>query len=109
MDWFASNVNAQLDRFYSWTRDPAAEGVDAFDFMWNVDVGYIFPPFVLIPRILRKINEDRASIILIHPDWPGALWAPDLRWMVVHSVQFPVSADLFQCCDIQIAQVFDIR
>jgi hypothetical protein len=99
IDWFASSRNAQLPRFYSWNRDPAAEGVDAFAFPWNVEEGYIFPPFVLIPRILRKIREDQASILLIHPDWPGALWAPDLHRMVVHSVHLPVSADLLRYPD----------
>jgi hypothetical protein len=48
----------------------------------------------LIPRILQKTIEDKALILLIHPDWPGALWAPDLRRMVRHSVLLPTSADL---------------
>ncbi len=79
VDWFASaDENAQLPRFYAWCSDPSAEGIDAFDFSWSDDVGYMFPPFALIPRILWKINEDRAATILLHPDWPGALWAPDL-------------------------------
>jgi hypothetical protein len=96
VDWFASSVNKQLDRFYVWKPEPTAEGVDAFDFFWGDSVGYIFPPFVLIPRILRKIIEDRAVVILIHPDWPGALWAPDLcRWRT-HVVHLPVSADLLR-------------
>jgi hypothetical protein len=54
IDWFASSSNTQLNRFYSWNCDPAAEGVDAFVFFWGVCEGYIFPPFVLIPRILRN-------------------------------------------------------
>ncbi len=90
VDWFASSVNNQLPPFYSWNADPAAEGVDVFCFDWGLCDGYIFPPFVLIPRVLRKMIEGRARVILIHPDWPGALWAPDLRrW-------FPASADLLR-------------
>jgi hypothetical protein len=58
VDWFASSVNAQLSRFYVW-RYALAEGIDAFAFSWNLDYGYIFPPFILIPRILRKITEKR--------------------------------------------------
>jgi hypothetical protein len=99
VDWFASSENAQLDRFYSWKRDPAADGVDAFMFDWSMCEGYIFPPFALIPRILRKIIEDGASVLLVHPDWPGALWAPDLLRMVVHSIQLPVTADLLRYPD----------
>ncbi len=73
VDWFASHKNAQLQRCYTWKNDPAAEGIDAFAFFWGDCCGYMFPPFALIPRILKKIIEDRVGILLVHPDWPGAL------------------------------------
>jgi hypothetical protein len=96
VDWFASSENHQLSRFYSWKPNPAAEGCDAFSFYWGDVNGYIYPPFVLIPRILRKVIEDKACILLIHPDWPGALWGPDLRRMARWSVPLPTSADLLR-------------
>jgi hypothetical protein len=99
IDWFASRLNRQLPRFYAWNDDPTAEGIDAFVFDWGVCEGYIYPPFVLIPRILRKITEDKASVLLIHPDWPGALWAPDLRRMACKTVKLPVTADLLRYPD----------
>jgi hypothetical protein len=99
VDWFASSVNAQLPRFYAWHPEPAAEGIDAFDFCWSNVEGYVYPPFVLIPRILRKVHEDKALVLLIHPDWPGALWAPDLRRLTIRSVNLPVSADLLRYPD----------
>jgi hypothetical protein len=99
VDWFASSANAQLPRFYTWKPDPAAEGVDAFDFDWHDVEGYVFPPFALIPRILKKIIEDRAAVILVHPDWPGALWAPDLQRWRIHTVNLPASADLLRYPD----------
>jgi hypothetical protein len=99
VDWFATSVNTQLTRFYSWKSDPAAEGIDAFAFSWSDFPGYIFPPFILIPRILKKVIEDNAKILLIHPTWPGALWAPDLRCLEIQSVNLPVSADLLRYPD----------
>jgi hypothetical protein len=96
IDWFASIENNQLPRFYAWRADPSAEGIDAFDFCWGVEPGFMFPPFALIPRVLRKISEDRAAIILLHPDGPGALWAPDLRRLTVHREPLPQSADLLR-------------
>ncbi len=99
VDWFASSLNAQLPRFYAWKSDRAAEGIDAFAFSWSGVIGYIYPPFVLIPRILRKVIEDESLVLLIHPDWPGALWAPDLRRLTLHSVKLPVSADLLRYPD----------
>jgi hypothetical protein len=99
VDWFASSVNALLPRFYAWKSDPATEGIDAFMFDWHNVVGYIFPPFILIPRILRKLIEDKAVMLLVHPDWPGALWAPDLRRLEKFAIQLPVSADLLRYPD----------
>jgi hypothetical protein len=99
VDWFASCENAQLSQFYSWRKDSTAEGIDAFAFAWGNDLGYIFPPFILIPRILKKIVEDKARVILIHPEWPGALWAPDLRWLREMSMALPVLADLLRYPD----------
>jgi hypothetical protein len=99
VDWFASSVNAQFERFYAWRNDSLAEGIDAFSFCWGNDFGYFFPPFVLIPRILQKIIEDKAKVLLVHPDWPGALWAPDLRRVTEFSVMLPVSADVLRYPD----------
>jgi hypothetical protein len=96
VDWFASSENAQLPRFYSWCADPSAEGVDAFSFLWGFEPGYMFPPFSLIPRVLRKIIKDRARVLLLHPDWPGALWAPDLRRLTIHREVLPQSANLLK-------------
>jgi hypothetical protein len=96
IDWFASCENAQLPWFFAWRSDSEAEGVDAFSFDWGANVGYMFPPFVLIPRILSKIVTDKAVVLFVHPDWPGALWAPDLRRLEKQSIPLPVSADLLR-------------
>jgi hypothetical protein len=98
IDWFASSLNAQLPRFYSWIEKSksAAEGCDAFSFSWSGDVGYMFPPFNLIPRIISKIRQDRARVLLIHPLWPGALWAPSLNEITVTREHLAQSADLLR-------------
>jgi hypothetical protein len=96
IDWFASSMNAQLDRFYSWKPEPAAEGIDAFSFFWGMEPGYIFPPFCLIPRILQKVMVDQAKILLIHPDWPGALWAPTLEKITTTRVHLASSSNLLR-------------
>jgi hypothetical protein len=99
VDWFASSVNAQLPRFYAWRSEPAAEGIGAFDFCWSYVKGYVYPPFVFIPRILRKVHKEKSLVLLIHPDWPGASWAPDLCRLTIHSGNLPVSADLLRYPD----------
>jgi hypothetical protein len=101
IDWFASDLNAQLPRFYVWHAAPqsSAEGVDAFMFEWQVQPGYIFPPFVLIPRIIRKIKDDRAKVLLIHPQWQGALWYPDLEEITLMQQSISPSADVLRYPD----------
>jgi hypothetical protein len=98
IDWFASDVNAQFPRFYVWqpqTRT-AAEGVNAFLFHWGNTPGYMFPPFALLPRIIRKIRDDKAKVLLIHPRWPGALWAPSLPQMTLRRQELEQSTDVLR-------------
>jgi hypothetical protein len=98
IDWFASSKNAQLPRFYSWIEmsRSLAEGFDAFSFFWGHEVGYMFPPFNLLPRVLRKIQQDGARVLLIHPLWPGALWAPSLNEITVTRENLVQAADLLR-------------
>ncbi len=85
IDWFASCHNAQLSRFCAWQEGlSGACFVDAFAHDWGLEVGYMFPPFCLLPKVLQKVLSDKAKIVLIHPDWPGALWRPLLnsKWEI---------------------------
>ncbi len=80
IDWFASCFNAQLPRFCVWQEGlEGAEFFDAFKHDWSQCPGYMFPPFGLLTKVLQKVCNDRAEIVLIHPDWPGALWRPLLN------------------------------
>jgi hypothetical protein len=77
VDWFASRFNTQLPRFCAWQEGiEGAEFIDAFVHNWSLCPGYMFPPFGLLPKVLQKVCNDQARIILVHPDWPGALWRP---------------------------------
>lgn len=74
VDWFASPVNAQLPIFCVWETGAGAAYFDAFAYAWSDKVAYLFPPFALIPRVLRKIQLDKASGLLIVPTWRAAPW-----------------------------------
>jgi hypothetical protein len=101
IDWFASSENAQFPRFYVWkdVSRSTAEGVNAFLFHWGHEPGYMFPPFSLIPRVLRKICDNRAKILLIHPCWPGALWFPSLPEITLMQRHIDQSADVLRYPD----------
>lgn len=94
IDWFASSLNAQLPRFCSWEFSSNATCYDAFSCDWSSEVGYLFPPFSLIPRVLQKIVSDRASVVLVHPWWPGATWFPRLRQLSRFTLRLPFSPQL---------------
>lgn len=75
IDLFASRLNHQLDNYASWYPDPGSAYVDAFSFSWGqFDLVYLFPPFSLLGRCLRKIKEEDVRAIVVAPDWGGQSW-----------------------------------
>ena len=95
VDLFASAINHQLPSYCSRVRDPEAWAVDAFSIHWGKFQGYAFPPFPLIPRVLAKIREDQARVLLIAPCWPRRLWFPELlSLLAAQPVLLPLTADV---------------
>ena len=78
IDLFASRLNAQLEQYVSWRPDPGAVGTDALQLTWNKGTAYAFPPFCLIGRCLKKVREERASLVLVAPIWRSQPWYPAL-------------------------------
>ena len=69
-------THAQLRRYCTKALDSAVSRIDAFSFRWEGFRGYAFPPISLIPRILYKVRQDRATILLIAP------WGPKRTWFL---------------------------
>lgn len=98
IDLFASRLNAKLPRFYSWHPEPGCEAVNAFNCSWSHFWGYAFPPFNLIGRVLYKIVQDKACVLLIFPYWPSQPWFPLLsRLLFSKPFVLPSSVDLLSC------------
>ena len=76
MDLFATRLNAKCDQYISWHPDPGALATDAFSFSWSDCFYYAFSPFSLIPRVLAKVRQDQACILLIAPVWTTQVWFP---------------------------------
>ena len=91
IDLFASRLNHQTPKFVSWKPDPEAMAIDAFSLKWNRwDKVYIFPPFSLIQRVLQKLSRDEAEALVIIPNWPTAVWYPQMmRCLVDKPVMIP--------------------
>lgn len=76
IDLFASRINNQFATYVSYRPDPGAFAIDALSISWtNLDF-YAFPPFSVIPHVLQKVQEDKASGVLVIPDWPTQAWYP---------------------------------
>ena len=74
LDLFASHLNNKMEQYVSWLPDENAKYCDAFTLDWSKFVAYAFPPFNLIGRVLRKVELDKAEIVLLVPEWPSQYW-----------------------------------
>ena len=89
VDLFATRINHQLPSFVSWYPDPYAVRINAFSFAWDSsELYYAFPPFSVISRVLRKVEADRATVLLVAPVWPTQVWFPRLLSMLVDAPVF---------------------
>ena len=71
VDLFASRINRRVPRYVSWKPDPDAFTFNAFSLSWSSgELYYAFPPFCLLLRVIRKVLEDKALVLLIAPLWP---------------------------------------
>lgn len=76
VDLFASYLNKKCSNFVSWKQDPESTTVDAFSISWGSVFFYAFPPFSIIGRVLNKINDERATGIVVVPKWESQPWYP---------------------------------
>ena len=83
IDLFASRLNHQVPLYVSLLPDPGASAVDAFLLDWSQWKSFIHPPVVLLPRILQKVRDDKATALLVTPDWPGQPWYAQIQLMLM--------------------------
>ena len=58
-----------------------ALAVDAMQQNWAQRRPYAFPPFSLVGRILKKVNIERVTVLLVAPVWQTQPWYPILVQM----------------------------
>jgi len=95
IDLFADRLNTQMTRYVSWKPDPFALATDAFTIKWTEEVGYIFPPFCLIGRVMAKVQREEATATLVAPVWSSQPWYPLILESVIdYPVLLPPTIDL---------------
>ena len=97
VDLFASRLNAQLPRYFSFRPDPNAEIVDAFSVSWETLDFYAFAPFSVINRMFQKIIRERATGVVVVPEWKSQPWFPLLQKLLVKQpVRLPQRKNLLK-------------
>ena len=88
IDLFASRLHFQISPYVSYRPDPDAYAVDAFTLTWSSFTFYAFPPFSIIPQVLQKVSQDRATGLLIIPFWPSQAFFPSVLHMLISNPIF---------------------
>jgi ribonuclease HI len=77
IDAFAAAHNHQTKIYWSLVPDPQAAAVNAFHQRWPANGLYLYPPWMLIPQVLRTLRTDRVKeAILVTPFWTTQFWFP---------------------------------
>ena len=95
VDLSADRLNHQLTHFWSWRPDPLAEDVDSLTTVWKGMDVYVFPPFQLIHKILTKVQNEGAAVLVVAPVWFQQAWHPVLLGILVELlVLLPASTQI---------------
>ena len=98
IDLFATSLNHQCSQYFSPFHDQNALGTDALLQSWDGWQAYAFPPWSLIPAVLKKLRSSSGVLLtIVAPYWPQRPWFTDLLDLVVDGpVALPQSRDLRQ-------------
>lgn len=62
---------------------------------WDTFQGYYFPPFSVISRVLQKLEHDKATGIVVIPNWPTQVcYSMAMRMLISHPVLLQHSPNL---------------
>ena len=86
IDLFGTYLNCKHRIYASYKPDPHATFINAFSVNWSQFTPYIFCPFSLIHRVLKKKMDDQvAKTICIIPQFPSAIWYPQMIKMCIEN------------------------
>lgn len=89
LDPFATRATAMAPTFCSLEAEEHSIANDGMCVSWKRQHLFLNPPWDLIPKVLLKIVEDRASGVLIVPRWPSQAWWPLLLRLRARWVHLP--------------------
>ena len=87
VDLFASRLNFKIPSYVSWRPDPNAMFVNVLYMNWHNYSFYAFPSFSLIETYLQKIQQDRATGVVVVPLWPTQPWFTVLLYLLTDNLR----------------------
>jgi hypothetical protein len=84
---FASRQSTQTTRFMSWRAADSPEVIDALSMRWDFALAFLFPPFPLLKRVVRKLELSRGTFLLVTPYWEAQTWFASLQALQVLDVR----------------------
>ena len=97
IDLFSQNWNKQVERFVSWLPCKEAQATDAMKIKWPMEGSYAFPPFILIPQVIQKVQRLKCTTLIITPRWQTKNWYSQLLMMSCKiPILLPVKEDLLK-------------
>lgn len=95
VDRFATAENALLPRFNSRDVSAGTEAVDGWAQHWGGELNFVNPPISQADRILPKLCRDKASAVVILPEWPAMPWWRPTLDAASAAVYLPAASRLF--------------
>ena len=98
MDLFASRLNYKIFPYVSFQPDPYCCHVDCFTMAWDSQYSYYaYAPFSVLPKLLQKIRQDKAQVMVVFPLWPTQMWFSTLLSMIISPIALlPTDPPVFQ-------------
>ncbi|KAK3276044.1 hypothetical protein CYMTET_15859 [Cymbomonas tetramitiformis] len=86
VDRFASEISAQLPRYYAAWKDPKCEGVDSLTYDGRGENNWVNPPWVVLDEVVHKLREEGAAATVVALYWPGQSWFRELEALATEVV-----------------------
>ena len=98
IDLFASRLSNQLPSYYFCKPDPNSLGTNTLQQKWYYKILYAFPPFTLIHKVLKKVEEEKVpSLIIVTQTWQTQSWYPEFsRPLVTNPIILPLKGGLLK-------------
>jgi hypothetical protein len=98
IDAFASWTNSHVPtRFFTEFLDPSQMPVNAMLQDWSNDNLWMVPPWPLLPEVICKLRNDKATATIVVPYWPRQPWFRELMQMsTALPFRLPRQATTFQ-------------